>query len=71
MNSRYAVVRWGATMTFSKWHTSYEDAKKEAERLCRKEKVSFKVLKEVANCSIEEIPVKWEEVLQEGTLSHS
>jgi hypothetical protein len=48
-------------MTFSKWHTSFEDAKKEAERLCRKERVPFAVLKEIAACSIEEVPVKWSE----------
>ena len=44
---------------FTKWHDTLKEAKAEAERLCRKERTSFHVLKLVETCSVEEIPVKW------------
>lgn len=66
---KYAVVREKEvflgdprTYSYSKWHDCFADAKAEAERLCKKEQVSFYVLKVVAKCKIDERPVVWEEV---------
>lgn len=61
MEERYAVVRENVEFRFTKWHDTLEQAKAEAERLCRKERSVFVVLKMVACCSVEEIPVTWRE----------
>jgi hypothetical protein len=61
---RYAVVRdceMDNQKKFTLYHDSLETAKAEAERLCRKERARFIVLKVVAMCDIGEMPVKWEE----------
>lgn len=62
MKSRYAVVRSAIEFKFTKWHETYNEAKAEAERLCRKERMPFTILKEMAFCYTEEIPVNWTEL---------
>lgn len=47
--------------SFSHWHSSYDMAKAEAERLCNKEGIEFYVLKVIAICKIAKAPVVWEE----------
>ena len=64
--NRYAVVKQGINMTFNKWHETYEEAKVEAERLCRKERVPFSVIREASYCYVEEAPIKWEGVRDES-----
>ena len=64
LDNKYAVVRLapeGAPMQFKKWHDTYELAKAEAERLCRKEKDTFGIVRLVSYCEVEETPVKWTE----------
>jgi hypothetical protein len=61
---KYAVVRIeqeGNSMKFALWHDTYQRATDEAERLCRKERAQFGVLKLMAVCSVNEIPVTWTE----------
>lgn len=70
MESRFAVVRTDSIMRFSKWHETYEKAREEAERLCRKEGVTFFLLKEVARCEVELAPIKWTECVGEKTVLH-
>ena len=59
--NRYAVVREAMRYEFTKWYEDYEEAKVEAERLCKKEGVPFNIIRMVAYCHIAEQPVKWEE----------
>ena len=55
----YAVVREnGSTYSFSKWHDSKEDAVVEAERLAKKERGSFLVLKLVGYSAVQEFPIE-------------
>ena len=55
----YAVVKEdGANYRFSKFHDTEQEAQAEAERLCRKERKSFLILKLIGFCHIEEVPVK-------------
>lgn len=57
---KYAVAKESLnTFTFSKFHETYEEAAKEAERLCRKERATFYVLEAKSKCYLEEIPVIW------------
>jgi len=73
---KYAVVRdkdditdayhgyKSGNYTFSTFHSTLEEAKAEAERLCRKEGVPFLVLQVISKISLfkPEPPVEWEEV---------
>lgn len=66
MNNKYAIFQVPVcTLTnkkyFTKFHDTLEEAKAETERLCRKERTTFLVLKVVGECHVEETPVKWEE----------
>lgn len=47
---RYAVVKFSIKMSFTQWHDTYDEAKTEAERLCRKEHMPFSIVKEIAYC---------------------
>ena len=60
---RYAIVRDEPCKTFYRFHTSLDEAMIELERLCRKEKASFILLKVVGVMSIANPipPVKWTE----------
>ena len=60
MEKKYAVVKAELEKKFTKWHDTYDEAIKEAERLCRIEKATFYVITILAKCFIEEQPVKWE-----------
>lgn len=54
----FAVVREdGANYSFNKWHDQKEDALAEAERLAKKEKRTFLVLKLVGYSAICDIPI--------------
>lgn len=56
---KYAVVREQPTnMVFSNWHNDVESAQKEAERLARKDRNRFLIIKLVGYAEVEEIPVK-------------
>jgi hypothetical protein len=41
------------------FHVTFEEARTEAERLCRKERATFYILKVEGKCFIEALPVKW------------
>jgi len=57
---KYGVAKESyGNYAFGKLHDTVEDAKKEAERLCRKEKQSFFVIEIKHRCDIEVLPVKW------------
>ncbi len=59
---KFAVVRMDrqyADYKFTIWHDTFEEAKQEAERLCKKHKVQFSVIQEVASCLIQDPPVTW------------
>jgi hypothetical protein len=65
VKSRYAIVREGGeyhcgNYSFTKWHECEFEALDEAQRLCRKEKWKFIVLKEIIRYSIKEIPIQTE-----------
>ena len=60
MDEKYAVVRECGVMKFTKWHETEEEARKEAERLCRTLHDSFMVIKSVGHCRVPEIPVAWD-----------
>ena len=63
MKSAYAVVKdveFDNQKKFTLWHDQYGMACAEAERLCRKERARFLVLKVVATCDVGDMPVKWE-----------
>ena len=64
MKGKYAVVRgqMEVNKTFSVWHETLAEARQEAERLCRKEGKEFVILQAIQACSIETVPVKWEEL---------
>lgn len=59
MKARYAVIRDSIEFKFTKWHENFGEAKQEAVRLCRHERVQFYVVKEVGYCFVEESPIKW------------
>lgn len=62
MSELYAVVKWSSNdIKFSKWHDSYDLAKKEAERLCKREQIPFFILKSIAHCQMKETPIEWVE----------
>lgn len=61
MNSNFAVAKDLPPYRFEIWHESLGEAKEEAERLCRRERQSFVILKVVSKVSPSEIPVKWED----------
>jgi hypothetical protein len=44
---RYAVVRDDMNNKFTKFHDTFEEAKKEAERLCKQEQIPFIILEVV------------------------
>jgi len=57
---KYGVARFNdRSYVFSVIHDNIEDARTEAERLCRKEKASFYIVEMKEKCFMEEIPVKW------------
>ena len=58
---RYAVVRLGnnTSCTFTTWHPSLPEARKEAARLCRKEGVSCTILQEIAHVRHTTPPVEY------------
>ena len=60
--NQYAVVRQANIFEFTKFHESLEEARTEAERLARKEKARFFVLKMVGYVDRKEVPVEWVEV---------
>ncbi len=61
---RFAVVRDTGTTyipkeyRFAVWHELEHEAVEEAMRLCRKEKATFIVLKEIVRYSVKEIPIE-------------
>jgi len=60
MTELYGVVRSiPNNYSFTKFHDTYEDAKKEAERLCVQFRDEFFVIKVIAICRLAE--VRWEE----------
>lgn len=59
MKGRYAVVRDALEFKFTKWHDTLEEATKEAERLCKKERVPFIIIREISFCQIVETPITW------------
>jgi hypothetical protein len=53
IRTAYAVVkRNGGKKEFSKWHNSYDEAEKEAIRLCKKEGEWFFVMKVLGQVSL-------------------
>jgi hypothetical protein len=63
MNLQYAIIRDdGPFQFYPHMHDSFESAKAEAERLCKKEKKSFVVfsVSRIGKCSVKEIPIEWE-----------
>ena len=60
MNVKYAVVKESQDpMQFSSWHETLESARKEAERLCQKDKATFIVIRTVGEASFKS--VQWNE----------
>lgn len=57
---QYALVAvtGGCNYTFTKWHLSLADATEEAERLTRKERKSFLILKLIGISEPVDVPVK-------------
>lgn len=64
---RYAVVRLGnnTSCTFSTWHVSLQDARIEAERLCKKEGVTFSIIQEVAHVRPSMPPIEYVDLATE------
>lgn len=65
--SKYAVVKKYIEQVtqfsgFNHLHPTLEEAKTEAERLCRKEKATFYVVELLEKCFTNETPVTWEKV---------
>lgn len=60
--NKYAVVKeeHNSLQPFSKLHPTLQEAKEEAERLCRKEKACFYVVELLQKCFIPEIEVHWD-----------
>ena len=56
----YVVVKDGLEKKFTKWHGTYKEAHDEAERRCRLERKPFFVLRVMAMCYVDEVPVKWD-----------
>jgi len=58
---RYAVVRDDINKKFTKFHDTFDEAKLEAERLCKQEQVPFIILEVVGNVYIKnpEPPIEW------------
>ena len=58
---KYAVVKDKATKCFTKFHDNFEEAKDEAERLCKKEQSAFILLEVVGVIDIKnpEPPIEW------------
>jgi hypothetical protein len=58
---RYAVVRDDINKKFTKFHDTLEEAKIEAERLCKQEQVPFIILEVVGSVYIKEPepPIEW------------
>ena len=63
MEKRYVLQAEGRGMG-NHFHCTFEDAKVEAERLCRKEGLSVKIweYKPIILCQIKESPVEWVEI---------
>jgi hypothetical protein len=59
----YAVVKETESAVnhylFNRWHETLELAEAEAERLCKKERTRFIVLKIIKECYLDDLPVKW------------
>jgi len=62
MIPQYVIVKKQSPYTFSRIHPTLEAAKGEAEKLARKERVSFMVLMIVAEVRPIEIPLQWDQV---------
>lgn len=69
MKEKYAVIKClnanfdndSYVKSFTRWHDTYDEAKVEAERLCRKEGLVFSIVKVISYCKICEAPIKWTE----------
>ena len=57
--SKYGVVRDSLPLQFQIWHDTFEDAKKEAERLANKDNKTFVVLKSVGLARPQKPPVEF------------
>lgn len=64
---KYAIVaeKDRTLFQFRVFHETLEEAKTEAERLCRKEECKFMVLAVVAECEMQECPVVWRNFKEE------
>jgi len=60
MSPQFVVVRKQSPYTFHQFHPTVDSAQKEAERLCRKERVPLLVLAVVGEIKPVEVPVQWE-----------
>ena len=58
---RYAIVRDDINKKFTKFHDTFEEAKTEAERLCKQEQTPFIILEVVGSVYIKnpEPPIEW------------
>jgi len=60
---KYGVVKEHLNLwQFSKLHNTQEEARDEAERLCRKERATFYVVELIEKCYLDETPLKWQVV---------
>ena len=60
---KYAIVRESHCIwQFTKLHDDIDEARQEAERLCRKENATFYIVEILEKCYLEQTPVKWVEV---------
>ena len=69
----YAVVKENHNhYSFTKFHDRVIEAQQEVERLARKERATFYVLKVIGKCYVEEQPVKWVDLTEklEGEIGY-
>ena len=62
---KYGVVKEHLNIwqfQFSKLHNTKDEARDEAERLCRKERATFYVVELIEKCYLDETPLKWQVV---------
>lgn len=65
MKKFWMIIRASGETTSTKRHESLEDAKKEAERLCVKEKAEFITLEATSIVGLPRPPLNWTEIEKE------
>jgi hypothetical protein len=67
IENRYAVIKCSLDDTneeikrFTTWHNTYDEAKEEAERICRKEQSQCVIVRAISKCNLDTVPIKWTE----------